>query len=510
MSDPRTGAHPEPEESTEINPWFVMASVAMGLFMVVIDITILNIALPSIADAFQAPLSNLEWALIAYTLALTGLVPFFGRVSDVIGRKRLFITGVLTFAVSSLLCALSPSLIFLIGARVLQAFGGAMISTNTLAIITDTFPEGKRGAAMGVQAILISGGAAVGPTLGGFLVTNFGWEAVFYINIPIGLAAAAVAVKVLPPLKSNRTLEPIDWFGGVTLMGGATSILLAATKGASWGWTSATILLLAIFGIFALAVFVMWELRVQFPLVDLSLFRIRQFSTGQLAGMFTTISLASMTFLFPFYWQGLRGYSAQETGLLMLPIPLTLMITAPLSGRLSDARGARIIASAGLLTIMAALYFISGITADMEVWNVLWRLMILGAGLGMFMAPNNNAVMSSVPAHKRGISAGLLGTFRFTGQSLGIALSGVIISLVMSGSGGVESEGLPSPDTLASLAQNQAALEAFRADFITAMNTVSLVVIPLVAIGAILSFAREGGLFRRPALDEAQQEVSAD
>ncbi|MFW6175014.1 MAG: MFS transporter, partial [Chloroflexota bacterium] len=185
------------------NPWLILFSVALGLFMVVVDVTILNIALPTLADDMGASLAAVQWTLIGYSLVLAGLVPFFGRISDVIGRKRLFLTGLLVFGASSAAAAASPSVEWLIGARLAQAVGGAIISANTLAIITDTFPAGKRGIAMGVQSILISGGAAFGPVIGGVLVTNFTWRAVFLINVPIGLAAATLGALVLPSLKSH-------------------------------------------------------------------------------------------------------------------------------------------------------------------------------------------------------------------------------------------------------------------------------------------------------------------
>ena len=477
------------EKKRESNPWLVLFTIALGIFMVVIDMTILNIALPAISGAMNASLAEVEWTLISYALLLTGLVPFFGRISDVLGRKRLFIIGVLIFGVASFLAASAPSIIWLIAARLLQAFGGALITSNALAIITDTFPEGKRGTAMGVQAILISGGAAIGPTLGGFLVTHFGWPAIFYVNVPISLIAAALALYTLPPLQTHRTLEPIDWTGTGLMVIGLGSMLLGITKAPDWGWDSIAVETLLVAGLILLGLFVWHEMKVPHPLIDISLFRIRQFAAGQAAGVFATIPLATLGLLVPFYWQGLRGYSAQEAGLLMLPVPLALMFVAPASGRLSDTIGARGLATAGLGFIMLALFLISQITATMSIWNVLWRMSILGIGIGMFMAPNNNSVMSSVPANRRGIASGLLGMFRYTGQSLGIAFGGTVFAH-FAVFNGFTLKGLPSVSSLSDLASNPDALESFRQAFIHGLGAAFLCAIPIVFIGAALSFMR--------------------
>lgn len=475
--------------SKEQNPWLTLFTVSLGMLMAVVDISILNVALPSITAALDASVEEIQWTLIAYTLAMTGLIPIFGRVSDVIGRKRLFIAGLFFFALGSLLAALSHSIAGLIAARLVQAVGGALITTNTLAIVTDTFPQGQRGVAMGIQAILISGGAALGPTLGGFLVTHFDWEAVFYVNLPIGFVAIILAWWVLPPLRQHRVLEPIDWLGALLLMGGLTPLMLGLTMGGTWGWTSPASLAAILGGIVLLLGFSHREMQEEYPLIDLKLFSISEFRSGQLAGMFVTISMSGMMFLFPFYWQGVRGFSAQEAGLFMLPVPLTLMIVAPLAGRLSDLYGARGIASAGLITVMAGLYLVSRITVDMTVFHVLWRVTIFGLGLGLFMAPNNNAVMSVVPPQKRGVASGLLGTFRFIGQSLGVAYTGAIVAAV-AGAGLAKGKGLPSPETLSTLAQNAEALHAFQAGFVRALSMAVLATLPFTAIGVVLSLLR--------------------
>ncbi len=487
---PVTTAEAELEQR---NPWMILFSVALGLFMVVIDVSILSIAMPTLSRTMNASLEEIQWALIAYSVALTGLVPFFGRISDVLGRKRLFLTGLLIFSTASLLAALSPSILWLIGARLLQAVGGALITSNTLAIITDTFPAGRRGVAMGIQGIIISGGAALGPTLGGFLVTHFGWHSVFLINVPIGMIAALLAALVLPPLQSNRTLEPIDWIGAATLMVGMSTLLLGLTKGPAWGWSSPYVDLLIAAGLLILAMFLVHEMRTRFPLVDLSLFRNREFAAAQMAGLFTTLSLASLTFLLPFFWQGLRGYSAQTAGLLMLPVPLTLMVIAPLSGKVSDMFGSRGIATSGLLVVMAGLFMISRVTEATSVEQVVLRLMVFAAGFGMFIAPNNNSIMSSVPAANRGVAGGLLGMFRYLGQTAGIAFAGTMFALVVADSGVDGVHLLSSLAAGGSSAPDAAAFDRSRAAFMAGMSGVALTAVLFAGVAACLSLLRGPG-----------------
>lgn len=479
-------------DSKERNPWLVLLSVSLGLFMVVIDVTILSIALPTIASQMNATLLEVEWTLIVYALALTLLVPFFGRVSDVLGRKRLFILGIIVFDVASLLAAMSPFITWLIAARLLQAVGGALITSNVLAIITDVFPAGKRGAAMGVQAILMSGGASVGPVLGGFLVGHFGWQAIFLINVPIGIASAVFAGIILPAMKSHRSLEPIDWLGAGLLVGGLGPLLLGVTRGPELGWASWPVLLPIAIGITSLALFIRWELRTSYPLVDLSLFKIREFAAGQAAGTLVTVALAVPMLLFPFYWQSLRGFSPQAAGMLMLPLPLMFMVVAPLAGKISDRSGARGIATAGLGVIIIGLFLMAQITATMPIWQVLWRLMVFGAGMGMFMAPNNSSVMSAAPAARRGVASGLLGMFRYTGQSLGIAFAGTIfVSFAVSG--GFALGGLPSPDMIASAGASPLLTQCASDAFVNGMRASSLFSVPFALAAMFLSMMREAG-----------------
>jgi len=465
----------------------VLLSVALGQFMVVVDVTILNIALPAIATDLHASMAGIEWAMIAYSLTMIGLVPAFGRMSDVLGRKRLYIAGLAVFAAASGLAATATFIELLIAARVVQAMGGALITSNTLAILTDTFPAGRRGIAMGVQSILISGGAAIGPTLGGFLVTHLGWEAVFVVNIPVGVVGTLLAFVTLPPLKKEGPREPFDTLGAALLTGALCGILLGATKGPDWGWTATTTLGTLGGGVGFLALFAARQTRFAYPLIDTALYRNRAFMAGQLAGTLAMISLLSLTFLMPFYWQGLRGLSAEHAGMLMLPLPLGIMVLSPVSGRLSDTYGVRGVATLGMLLVATGLTFMSQVTASTAIPDVLWRYTILGLGLGMFFAPNNNGIMSSVPGAHRGVASGLIALFRFTGQSLGIAVGGTVF---LHSAAAVAGEGQIDPSELARIGRDPHLFAALRGSFEAGFRNACLAALPLSLIGAALSFAR--------------------
>ncbi|HJL14431.1 MAG TPA: MFS transporter [Sandaracinaceae bacterium LLY-WYZ-13_1] len=457
--------------------------MALGQFMVVVDVTILNIALPSLAADLEADMPELEWALIAYSLTMIGLVPIFGRISDVLGRKRLYVTGLALFGLASALAAASPAIEALIAARVLQAIGGALITSNTLAILTDVFPVGERGVAMGLQSVLISGGAAIGPVLGGFLVTHFGWEAVFLVNLPVGAASALLATKVLPSLKSGRAREPLDWPGAALLLGGLFGTLMGLTRAPEWGWADPRTLGAFGVGLPLLALFAWRQRRATHPLVKPSLMTIRPFVAGQVAGLFATMVLVSMVFLLPFYWQALRGLSAQRAGLLMLPVPLSLMVMAPIAGRLSDRIGARGLTSVGLVGGAAAAFLIGQVDERTAVVDVLWRLALFGLSLGMFLAPNNNATMSAAPAADRGVASGLLALFRFTGQVLGIAFAG---TLFLHAAGHADSTEILTAEGIRASAD----VSGMTADFVVGYRTVCLAVVPIALVGAALSFSR--------------------
>lgn len=472
------------------NPWLILFAVGLGQFMAVVDITVVFVALPTIAADFQATLAEMQWVIIASTLALVGFVPVFGRISDVMGRKRLFLIGIAVFTLASGLVAAAPSIYFMIAARVLQGIGAALITANVLAILVDVFPIHQRGTAIGVQAVLISFGAASGPSLGGLLVDTFGWEAVFLINVPIGIACAILCAAVLPPLKSHRSMEPMDWVGAVGLILGLVILLLGLTKAPEWGWTSTKALPLIGVGLVILVAVVGWERRHPTPIVDTSLFKIRAFSLGQVVGLCGTLTLSGTMLMVSFYWQTLHGFSPTETGLLMMPIPIAIGIASPLSGRVADRTGwNRYLVAIGLSLAAVALVLLSQTTENTPAWDVMARMAAMGIGIGMYIAPNNAAVMSAPPEARRGIGSGLLNMFRFTGQALGVALVGAAFAGFASANG-VEFDLIPSPADAALVAGDAVALENFNAAFRAGFEVALLVIIPVTVIGIVASLLR--------------------
>ena len=483
MPHPPDETEPLADETpdNEVNPWVVLGVVSTGFFMVVLDVTILHVAMPTLATEFGARMAEVEWALIAYTLVMTGTVPIFGRISDVLGRKRLFIGGVALFTVGSAFAAMSTSIAWLVVARIGQGAGAALVASNTLAIVTDAFPAGERGTALGFQTIVNAGGAALGPTVGGVIVTHYGWEGVFLINVPIGIVVIAGAAWILPPLESHRTMEPVDWLGGGLLLSGLTLALLGLTFVPAHGWGSSRVVWSLVAGVSALVGFVAREHRAEYPMVEFDLFDNRDFTVGQLSAVCAMLTFSSMAFLFPFYWQKARGFTAQATGLLMLPLPLTIGIMSPIAGRISDRLGARGIASAGMLTIGVALVFLAQIGVDTPIWDVLWRFVLLGIGIGSFLAPNKNSVMSAVDAEHRGIAAGLLGMFKYTGRSVGVVFGGMTFGTAV----GAAVDFDPAAGELGT-----DAAAAFAENFSQGFAAVCLTAAGVAVVGTILSLQR--------------------
>ncbi|HEU5423685.1 MAG TPA: MFS transporter [Nitrolancea sp.] len=407
--------------------WFVLSVVSVGTFMATLDGSIVNISLPTIQSAFGVSLSAIEWVVVAYLLTVGTLLLPFGRAGELLGYKRVYVTGFVFFTAASVLCGLSLTIWMLVVFRIIQGIGASMLQAMGPAIVAATFGPRERGRALGLNSVSVSVGLSVGPTIGGILTEYGSWRWIFYINLPVGIFAILWAMRVLERERHGGQ-DQFDIRGATLQLAALLSLLLALIEGQSWGWTSSLVVgLLAAFVVFG-AAFIMTELRSPHPMLDLRLFKIRPFSAGNGALMISFAALFTATFLMPFFLIQGEGFSTLRAGLLLTPIPLTTMIFAPLSGALSDRIGQRIPATAGLAVMALGLYLLTGIRIGMPTWDLVVRLMVIGVGQGLFTSPNSSAVLGSVPRARLGTASATLAQMRIDGQAVGIAAAGAIVA----------------------------------------------------------------------------------
>lgn len=416
--------------------WWVLLAVGIGTFMSALDGSVVNIVLPVVSRDFASDVATVEWVVTIYLLVVSGLLLSFGRLGDLRGNKPIYIFGFTLFVAGSVLCSLAPNEFALIGFRAFQALGAAMLFANAPAILTKNFPAEQRGQALGLQGMMTYLGLTVGPSLGGWLTSQFSWRAVFYINVPVGLLALLLSQRAIPRDLPKENVERFDLVGAATFLMGLVLFLLALNQGNAWGWTSPLVLSLALIALFALSIFFFVERRVQMPMLDLSLFRARLFSAAVASAMLNYICLYSVLFLMPFYLIQGRGFSTAQAGLLLTAQPLVMAIAAPLSGTLSDRIGSRLPGTLGMAILSVGLFMLSRLGSNSPQSDILLGLAIIGLGTGMFVSPNSSALMGSAPRHRQGIAAGILATARNVGMVLGVGLAGAIFTTVQSAGAG--------------------------------------------------------------------------
>jgi len=419
--------------STRRQRLLVLAICCLSLFIVGLDNTVVNIALPSIQQELHAPASGLQWIIDAYTLVLASLLILSGSVADRIGRRRVFQAGLLLFVLGSLLCSLAPSLDWLIAFRALQAVGGSMLNPVAMSIITNTFTDPReRAQAIGVWGGVVGISMALGPLIGGFLVNSAGWPSIFLINIPVGLAACALTFRYVPESRAPRPrrLDPVGQVLMVLLLGAGTAVII---EGPGHGWTSPVILPLAVVAGAALVALPWWELRTAEPLIDLRFFRSVPFTGATVTAVCAFASLGGFLFLNTLYLQDVRHYSPVEAGLWTLPMAALTLICAPLSGRIVGRRGPR-----GPLLVAGAALAASGVVltrlaTDSPAALLLLAYALFGLGFGMVNAPITNAAVSGMPNSRAGVAAAVASTSRQVGQSLGVAVIGTVVTAAVTG-----------------------------------------------------------------------------
>jgi EmrB/QacA subfamily drug resistance transporter len=405
------------------NPHLVLFNVCVGLFMVAVDQRVLLVALPTLTRTFATDLTTIQWTLLIYDLTLIGLVITVGRVGDLFGRKRIYMTGFLLFIFGSALCGLSQSPAQLILFRCLQAIGGSMLTANGRAIVSTVFPSGERGKALGYTSVALHTGFLTGPTLGGFLIDTLGWRWIFYINIPIGILGAYLAWKTMEETGGDeKEGVKIDFVGAFLLLTTNTLLLYTIRDLPHEGLnlTSISLLLLSLAG-FLLLIFT--ELRVAVPILSLSLFRSRLFTFANLSLFFITSSQAAIQFLMPFYLQSIMGFSPSKMGWIIIANSVVIVMVAPLAGWLSDRFGSRLLCTVGTSVIVLGQFFIASLTRSASIPRIMFPLALSGLGIAIFNTPNQNAILGSASRDKVGAAAGMAITTGRLGASCGVALS---------------------------------------------------------------------------------------
>jgi EmrB/QacA subfamily drug resistance transporter len=492
--------------------WWTLGAMCFALFMLMLDNTVVNVALPSIQRSLHASLAALEWTLNAYTLTLAVLLVVGGRLGDIFGRRLIFLIGVSTFALSSAAIGLAPNDTALIVGRAVQGVGAAMMMPATLSIVSNAFPPHERGKALGTWAGVSALALAIGPVVGGFLTEHVSWRAIFFLNVPVAIGAIVVTLFSTHESRDETVGREIDYRGIATLTGGLTALVLALIEGNAWGWGSASIIALLTFAAIALVTFVALELRVRVPMVDFHFFRSRSFLGANVVAFIVTFSMFSMFFFMALYMQNILQYSPLEAGLRFLPSTVVLIVMGPVAGRLADRIGPVPLLVTGLSLSGTSLLWESFMTADSGYGFILPSFILMGFGMGLTMSPMTTAAMNAVDRTKAGVASGVLSMSRMVGGTFGIAILGAIIAAV--GSAKID-ERLPqlpagARDRLAD-SLGAGGLTAGRAParvvaathdaFIAALGT-SLKIGGVVALlGALLAFALISN--RRPAAPDA-------
>ena len=470
----------------EMNKWVTLALAASTSFMTTLDGSIVNIGMPSIANTFHVNISGAsEWIIIGYLVVIAATLLTFGRLADMLGRKPIFLTGVLIFVVGSMLCGLAPSLLLLIVARLFQGIGGALIFSVNIAMITSSFPDRERGLALGLNAVVVSLGVAAGPTIGGIITQYLTWRWIFYVNAPICIVVLLAALYWYHEQKPQQGQRGrFDPLGALVLAVGLAAFTLGLSFGQEWGWLSFGTLGSLGLGVVMIGAAVYVESHVESPILNLSLLSNRVFAFANISFILCMMALFAPGFLLPFYFEQLRGFSTIHTGLLLTPLPLLLAISAPLSGMLADRVGSRWLSPLGLAVACLGLFLVSLLNVQSTTLDIVWRLAVIGLGQGLFMSPNTRTMMGAASQDAQGEASGLLATGRVMGQSLSVALTGTVFAAL----GGAAAGTL----LLSSHTHNlsSANIGALQSTFVNSFHVALLICASCAALGIFTALAR--------------------
>jgi EmrB/QacA subfamily drug resistance transporter len=416
----------------ENRKWWTLLAVSFGLFMIMLDNTVVNVALPSIRADLGISVSELEWVVNAYALTFGVLLLTGGKLADLLGRRRVFIAGLVVFTGASLWCGLAGSAGSLIAARTLQGVGAALMNPATLSIITATFAPRQRGTAIGIWAGVSALALAIGPLVGGLLTERISWSWIFFVNVPVGVLAVVAARLFIDESRDTSREQRLDLPGLVTSAVGLFALTYALIETNSHAWGSGRVLSLLALAAVSLGAFVVIELRGRVPMLDLSLFRNPTFSGANTVMGLVGLAMFGIFFYNSLFLQNVLGYSALETGATFLPLTMLIILVAPLAGRLSDHIGPRWPMAAGMTFLTASLLLFATLDERSSFWNILPGLVVGGLGMAITMAPTTAAAMGSVSVDKAGVGSAVINSMRQVGGSLGIAIMGTVVATTVS------------------------------------------------------------------------------
>jgi len=414
--------------SEEARKWWTLAAVSFGLFMIMLDNTVVNVALPSMARDLGVGLAELEWIVTGYALTFASVMLTGGKLADLFGRRRIFVVGLAIFTLSSLACGLAESGDFLIGARIVQGVGAALMNPATLSIIAATFPPHQRGMAIGIWAGVSALALAIGPLVGGLLTQHLDWSWIFFVNVPIGILAIVASFVLIPESKDESAEQRLDLPGLLTSGIGLFAFTYGLIEANTYGWTSGRIVASFVLAVAMLTAFVLLELRQRLPMLDLSLFRSGTFVGANLAVLLVALAMFGVFFFLSLYMQGILGFSAVQAGAAFLPMTILIILIAPIAGKSSDRFGSRWLMTVGMLLVSSQLVYFSRLGVDSDFWSLLPGMLTGGVGMSLVMTPSAAAAMRALPVDKSGVGSAVLNAFRQVGGSLGIALMGAIMA----------------------------------------------------------------------------------
>jgi EmrB/QacA subfamily drug resistance transporter len=493
--------------------WWTLGAMCFALFMVMLDNTAVNVALPSIQRDLDATIAGLEWTMNAYTLSFAVLLVTGGRLGDIFGRRTVFLVGVVIFASTSAFIGFSQTDTWLVVGRLLQGIGAALMMPGTLSIISNTFPPEERGKAIGTWAGVSGVALAIGPLIGGFLVEHVSWQSIFFVNVPIAALCVVVTLFAARDSRDETVARSVDLPGVATITIGLASVVFALVEANAWGWGSPRIIGLFVLAAASLTAFLVVERRVRAPMVDFAFFRSRTFLGASLVAFTVTFAMLASFFFITLYMQNVLGYSPLEAGVRSLPTTLLVMATGPVAGRLTDRIGSRAPLVTGLLLVAVAIFWQSRIDVDTGYGFLVGSFAVLGVGIGCVMSPMSTAAMNAVAREKAGVASGVLTMSRMVGGTFGVAVTGALVTTV--GRARIDdllpgapaelrdrlAEGLGTGSLPAGASPDVAAVA--REAFVSALSTGLTVATVVVLVSALCAWALVGRV--RPGPEAAPQ-----